>query len=163
MKNIMPFTSQKAKRPFSQIYFLCRQSNSSFDIEKQYVSMKLTRAWKILIGILTVMQLFVGLFYVVWIFTVLLPELIAGHQEVVETLLLESIGGFIISMIVLIFLSISVMIFYIVHAAGNKHIGNGMKALWIVLIFFFGSIAEVAYFFMEIMPEKSMTARIEEG
>ncbi len=125
--------------------------------------MKLSRPWKIIIGILTVMQLFVGLFYALWFLTAMLPELVAGNEQAVETMFIESIGGFLISIIFLVFLSLAVLIFYIVHAASNKHIGDGMKALWIVLIFFFGSVAEVAYFFMEIIPEKSMTARIEEN
>lgn len=127
------------------------------------MTMKLSRPWKIIIGILTVMQLFVGLFYALWFLTAMLPELVAGNEQAVETMFIESIGGFLISIIFLVFLSLAVLIFYIVHAASNKHIGDGMKALWIVLIFFFGSVAEVAYFFMEIIPEKSMTARIEEN
>lgn len=125
--------------------------------------MKLSKPWKIFIGIMTVLQLFVGLFYLIWFFSVVFPVVLSGNEAAIEAIFLESLGGFLVSIIFLVIMSFAVFIFYVIHAASNPHIGGGMKALWIILIFFFGSMAEVVYFFMEVVPERSMTARIEEA
>jgi hypothetical protein len=125
--------------------------------------MKLSKNWKIVIGILTVLQLFVGLFFLIWFFTSVIPILMTGDDAAIEAMFLASLGGFLVGTFLMAILSMGITIFYIVHAASNKSIGTGMKILWILLVFFFGSIVQVAYFFMEVVPEKSMTARIEEN
>lgn len=85
-----------------------------------------------------------------------------GDEAAIQAMFLASIGGFIIGVFLMAILSMGITVFYIVHAASNKSIGTGMKLLWILLVFIFGSIVQVAYFFMEVVPEKSMTARIEQ-
>lgn len=125
--------------------------------------MKLSKTWKIVIGILTVLQLFVGLFFLIWLITSLLPLIMTGDEAAIEAMFISSVGSFIIGVFLMAVLSMAIMIFYIIHAASNQYIGTGMKMFWILFLFFFGSIVQVAYFFMEVIPEKSMTARIEEN
>lgn len=125
--------------------------------------MKISQTGKIIIGILTISQLFIGLFAVIWFFSAFLPVMIGGNEAEIEQLVLFSMGKFIIMAIVLGILSLGVLIFYLVHAGTNKHISTTMKVIWVLLLLFFGSIVEVVYFFMEIVPEKSMTGRIEQN
>lgn len=125
--------------------------------------MKISQTGKIIIGILTISQLFVGLFALIWFFSTFLPVIIGGNEAEIEQLLLFSMGKFIIMAIVLGILSLGVLIFYLVHAGTNKNISTTMKVIWVLLLLFFGSIVEVVYFFMEIVPENSMTGRIEQN
>ena len=125
--------------------------------------MKISQTGKIIIGILTILQLFIGLFAMIWFFSAFLPVIIGGNEAEIEQLVLFSMGKFIIMAIILGILSLGVLIFYLVHAGTNKHISTTMKVIWVLLLLFFGSIVEVVYFFMEIVPEKSMTGRIEQN
>lgn len=124
--------------------------------------MKLSTPWKTVIGILTVLQLFAGLFIAIWFFTQFLPILPELSDQAAEEYVLMSMGSFIIGVIFLTFFSLGILIFYLIHAGTNKKITGIMKAVWIIMLLVFGSIAEVIYFFMEIVPEKSMTARLED-
>lgn len=123
--------------------------------------MKISKNGKILIGILTIAQLFVVLFGVIWFFSTLFPVLITGNEDAIQNVLMLSIAKFIIIAIFMSILSFGLQIFYIIHAGTNKHISIAMKIIWICLLFFVGFIVEVVYFFMEIVPEKSLTGRIE--
>ncbi len=124
--------------------------------------MQIPKPWKTVLGVLTVLQLFVGLFYLVWFLSVIAPVLAQGSQELIQETLLNSLGGLMVSIVLLILISTIIMIFYVIHAAKNKSLTSSMKALWITLIVLFGSVVEVIYFFMEVVPEKSMTMRFDE-
>ncbi len=124
--------------------------------------MKLSKNWKIVIGILTIAQLFIGLFFLVWFLSSVLPLIASGNDAALESYFVASIGGIIILISALSLLSFGVLVFYLIHAGTNRNITNTMKVVWIVLLLIFGSIVEVVYFFMEIVPEKSMTARLEQ-
>lgn len=125
--------------------------------------MKISQTGKMIIGILTISQLFIGLFALIWFLSSFMPVIIGGNEAALEQMILLSIGKFLIVAIILGLLSCGVLIFYLVHAGTNKYISTTMKVLWIVLLLVFGSIVEVVYFFMEIVPEKSLTARMEQN
>lgn len=78
------------------------------------------------------------------------PELIFGL-----------IGGMLFWSIILAVLSTILLVFYLVHAGTNKQTSNGVKILWIVMILIFTGLAEVVYYFLEIVPEKSLTAKLD--
>lgn len=123
--------------------------------------MKISKNGKILLGILTLAQLFIVLFGVIWFFTTLFPVLISGNEEAIQNVIMLSVAKFIIIVIGMSILSLGLQIFYIIHAGTNKSISTVMKIIWICLIFFVGFVVEVVYFFMEIVPENSLTERIE--
>ena len=124
--------------------------------------MKISKTGKIVLGILTIAQLFLGLFIVILIFTTFLPLAVNAGDPGMEAALIFSAGKFIILGIVLSILSLGLLIFYIIHAGTNSHISTAMKVVWIVLLFFLGTVVEVVYYFMEIVPEHSLTARLEQ-
>ncbi len=124
--------------------------------------MALSKPLKLIIGLFTIAQLFVGLFFILWIFSTIVPLAIAGNEQAVESIIIGSLGGIFFWTFITIVVSLGLTVFYIVHAATNGHLSTAMKIVWIILVFFFGAIAEVIYFFMEIIPEKSMTARLDQ-
>lgn len=123
--------------------------------------MKISKTGKIIIGILTIAQLFIGLFVVILVLTMIFPLAINSGDPGIEEALLFSAGKFIFLGIVLSVLSLGLLIFYIIHAGTNQHISTAMKVVWIVLLFFLGAVVQVVYYFMEIVPEHSLTAKLE--
>jgi hypothetical protein len=123
--------------------------------------MKLSKTSKILIGIFTILQLFAALGFVVWIFSAIIPEAIAIEGEPEPAFILSLLGGMLFWSVFLIIYTTGFMIFYLIHAGTNKDTSTGVKILWIVLILVFQVMAEVVYYFLEILPEKSLTAKLE--
>lgn len=125
--------------------------------------MKISKSGKIIIGILTIAQLFIGLFILILVVATFIPLAVNSGDPGIEDALLFSAGKFIILAIALGVLTLGLLIFYIIHAGTNRHISTAMKVVWIVLLFFLGTVVEVVYYFMEIVPEHSLTARLEQG
>lgn len=123
--------------------------------------MEISKTGKITIGVLTISQLFIGLLAVIWFFSTLMPILVTGDEALIEQIVLLSLGRFIVLAIILGVLSCGMLIFYLIHAGTNKKISTAMKIIWVLLLLFFGTLVEVVYFFMEIVPDNSMTGRIE--
>jgi hypothetical protein len=123
--------------------------------------MKLSKAAKIIIGIFTILQLFVALGFVVWLLAGVVPDIIAAGDDPGPDFVLNLLGGMLAWIIFLILYSTGFMIFYLIHAGMNRETSTGIKVLWIVLILIFQVLAEVVYYFLEILPEKSLTAKLE--
>lgn len=134
----------------------------SFARNYVHTAMQISKTGKIVIGVLTVLQLFIGLIYAIWIFSIIVPLALAGNEDLLADSIIMSMAGIFFWAIFLILLSLGMFVFYIVHAGTNKSLSGTMKVVWILLLFFIGSIAEVVYFFMEVVPEKSMTARLDD-
>lgn len=123
--------------------------------------MNLSKTKKILVGIFTILQLFAALGFVVWIIAGVIPEAIAAGDDPGPEFALNLIGGMVAWVIFLSLYTFGMIIFYLVHAATSKETSTGVKILWIVLILVFQVLAEVVYYFLEILPEKSLTAKLE--
>jgi hypothetical protein len=123
--------------------------------------MKLSKTMKIVIGVFTILQLFSGLGFIIWIFTNFVPQAIAMGDNPEPEMILGLIGGMLFWSIILVVLSTVLLIFYLIHAGTNKQTSNGVKILWIALILLFNGLAEVVYYFLEILPEKSLTAKLD--
>lgn len=122
--------------------------------------MKLSRGWKLFIGVLTIMQLFIALGLIIFFFVTLLPMLVAGSQDI-NGLIAYSFGGLLLAIILLSIVSFALSVFYIIHAGTNNALSSTMKLVWILLFLLFSGIVEVVYYFMEILPNESLTARFE--
>ena len=123
--------------------------------------MQLSKTSKIVVGTFTILQLFAGLGFVVWIFAALVPQAIALGDDPAPEMVFGMIGGMIIWTILIVVLSTVLLIFYLIHAGTNKETSNGVNILWIALILLFNGLAEVVYFFMEVLPDRSLTAKLE--
>jgi len=107
------------------------------------------------------MQLFAGLGIIIWVFSSFLPKIIAAGDNPDPSMILGLVGGMMIWAIILSLVSTALMIFYLVHAGTNNQTSTGIKVLWIILLLVFNGLAEIVYFFLEILPEKSLTAKLE--
>ena len=126
--------------------------------------MRLSRATKIVIGVLTILQLFAGLGFIIWLFGTFIPEAIAMEgQEPSPEFILGFVGGMVFWIIFLSIYSFGLLVFYLVHVGTNKQISNGMKVLWIIILLVFSLLGEVVYYFIEILPKESLSAKLEQS
>lgn len=125
--------------------------------------MQINLLGKIVLGVLTIAQLFIGLGFLVWMLSVLFPAIQAQDEAIMREAILGSMQGIVFWVLFLSVFSLIILVFYIVHAGTHRNLSTTMKVVWIVLFLLFGSFVEVVYFFMEIVPARSMTARLENG
>jgi len=125
--------------------------------------MKLSKTAKTAIGVLTIMQLFAGLGFFIWIFSAIVPKAVALNGDPGPEFIFGLIGGMVFWAIFLSLYTFGLMVFYLVHVGTNDRISIGMKVLWIVLILTFSFVAEVVYYFLDILPEESLSAKLEKG
>lgn len=123
--------------------------------------MMISKSGKIIIGILTIGQLFLSLLIVVWFFASFFPVVNDTTSPEFESRIIMSLGKFLAVAIILGTMSLGLLIFYMIHAGTNKYISTAMRVVWVLLLFFLGAIVQVVYYFMEIVPEKSLTAKLE--
>lgn len=124
--------------------------------------MRLSKTAKIVIGILTILQLFAGLGFLIWMFSSFIPEAIALEgREPSPEFIFGFVGGMIFWIIILSIYSFGLLVFYLVHVGTNVQLSDGMKVLWIIILLVFSLLGEVVYYFVEVLPEQSLSAKIE--
>ena len=58
-----------------------------------------------------------------------------------------------------ILLSLGLTVFYVIHAIKNEALKGDMKAVWVVLFFFAGMIAEPVYWYLQIWKSPELEVR----
>lgn len=118
---------------------------------------------KVIIGIFTIGQLFLGLAFVIWFFAEAMPVLLGSGPEEIKNHMAVSMPFAFLWGILMSVLSMVLILFYVLHAGMHRSMTTVMKVVWIVLFLFLGGFAQLVYFFMEIAPAESMTARLHEA
>lgn len=125
--------------------------------------MELSKNQKILIGILHFLPIigFISYFIFFFVFFIGNIENLDGHKNEAATreILSGFLGAFLIIMISIL-LVIAVKVFDIIHLVKSNKGDTGNKVLlWVLLFVFAGTIAEIIYFFLEILPNKKQEIR----
>lgn len=121
---------------------------------------------KLLLGILTFLPIILISIYFYRFFSMLLyhlPELQNNSHEVPINFIRSVFGAFIF-LILAVIIKLGLMIYYIIHASDNINNDNTKKIIWILILVFIGTIGNIIYYFMEILPSdknKITTLNIE--
>lgn len=70
----------------------------------------------------------------------------------------SSFGLMALMIMLSVVMSISLMIYYIMHAYKNPKFSDNQRLIWVVIIVLAGSIGSIIYYFMEILPLPSEQA-----
>lgn len=120
--------------------------------------MQLSKNQKLLVGILHFLPILGIIGYIVYLFSFIFGTISSIEHNPNQPPPPEFFAGFIgifIILIITILISIGIKIFDIIHLVKNNRNDTGNKVLlWILLFVFAGTIAEIVYFFLEILPEK---------
>lgn len=113
--------------------------------------MDLSRTQKIVLGIFTFLP-FILFPIIFWQVFQGIIDIIrtSEHGEPEASHIVMSVFSFIIPILLLTFGCLALLIFYVVHAVGNKKLEPVEQLLWILLFIFFGIIAFPIYWFMKI-------------
>lgn len=79
----------------------------------------------------------------------------ATGGEVEASMILGNIAWFVTIIMLIILISLSSMVFYIVHAVQNPNLkGNSLLVVWILLFIFVSGIGQLIYWLVEIVGKR---------
>jgi hypothetical protein len=120
--------------------------------------------WQAFFALSPIIILFImmlGYFAVLFSIFSNIPELEQAHNEPPE-LILQWVGSFMVVIFLVILLSVSSLVFYIVHAVQNPNLKQGhMLLLWILLFIFVGGLGELIYWLVEIVAKRNQNEHLE--
>lgn len=97
-------------------------------------------------------------FYIYFVFDLVsdIEAVEASNGEVTASMVLGNVAWFVGFIILLIIISLSSFIFYIVHAVQNVNLkGNNLLIVWILLFVFVGGIGQFIYWLVEIVSKRN--------
>jgi hypothetical protein len=114
----------------------------------------MTRSTKILLGAASIWPIVYMFIFFIFVFGLMFMS----NAGPVDPGGFEAAFGFgIIALFIVhfltIFLTLGLTVFYIIHAIKNEAINSDMKAVWAVLFFFGGMIAEPIYWYLHIWKD----------
>lgn len=115
--------------------------------------MKLSRAAKIALGIITFLPFILGTILAIILLSNGVEAIREGTAEGMTDFVLLNLGMFLGLTSFMAILSIAIFIIYLIHVLKNEHLSDVMKLIWIILQIFFNPVAHIVYYFMEVLPE----------
>jgi len=84
----------------------------------------------------------------------------AMGREPDAAMILGNVAWFIGFILLIVLISLSSLIFYIVHAVQNPNLkGNNLLIVWILLFIFFSGIGQLIYWIVEIVSKKTASPK----
>ena len=114
---------------------------------------------KIILGLFTVLPLilFLGYFILFFTFFINMASKEMHHQNISPDefpLFLQSFIPMMVLMFVAIFSGFILMILYIILISKNKSFDSTQRIMWVLIVVFTSTIGQIAYFIIEIWPDK---------
>ena len=97
-------------------------------------------------------------FYIYFVFDLVsdIQAVEAMGREPEATMILGNIAWFIGFIMLVVLISLSSLVFYIVHAVQNPNLkGNNLLIVWILLFVFVGGIGQLIYWLVEIVSKRT--------
>ncbi|WP_034058734.1 PLDc N-terminal domain-containing protein [Lacinutrix jangbogonensis] len=129
----------------------------------------MTKTRKIWLGILTFLPLVFLITYFIFFFLFIFKTFGNIHRlEAMENnpgqFPAEFMANFAIMFLFIIlssFLSLGLLIYYIIHANNNIANDSNKKLMWTLILIFTSSIGSIVYYFVEILPYKTIDDKIK--
>lgn len=120
--------------------------------------MTFTKNQKVLLGVAHFLPLLGIIGYIICIFSMVFgtfEKIATNNGNPPPPEFFQGFFWAIILLIISIFISIGVKVIDVIHLVKNNKGDTGNKVvLWVLLFVFAGMLAEIVYYFMEILPEK---------
>lgn len=113
---------------------------------------------KVLLGILTVLPLFLGLLYFILFFVFFINTAADRmHDPDIRPdefpFLLGSFVPMMVLMLVAVVIGFALMIYYLIHISNNRKFDSTQRLLWILIVIFASTIGQIVYYIMEVWPD----------
>ncbi|WP_343485903.1 hypothetical protein [Allomuricauda sp. d1] len=107
----------------------------------------------IIIGIFSIV------YYMYFVFNLVTDiEAAEATGDVPASMILGNVAWFMGFIMLIVLISLSSLVFYIVHAVQNPNLkGNSLLVVWILLFIFVGGIGQLIYWLVEIVGKRENT------
>jgi phospholipase D-like protein len=121
------------------------------------IYIKLKRSNKLWLGILTFSPLVFLTIFIIWFVSIFINNIYilenSAGQPPIEIFRLMMTAFIFLALAIIV--KLGLMIYYIIHVSDNQDNDNNKKILWILIFVFVGTIGNIIYFFMEIVPSSN--------
>jgi len=120
----------------------------------------MTKTRKIWLGILTFLPIVFLIAYLVFFFIFFIGmfediQRLENNPNVFPSEFMANFAIMFVLIIVASFMSLGLLIYYIIHANNNAKNDNNKKLMWTLVLIFTSSIGSIVYYFAEILPIKT--------
>ncbi len=137
-------------------YYYCENPTEQRSVALfHFKSIIMSKNGKIFLGVLTflpIISLLMTIGFMVNAFSIVQTN---GAPD--AEALSDSFRGLLILTVIGIFLSIGLLIYYIIHAVNNKKLTDNERVIWVILFIFISNIAFIIYWILRIWQDKSDT------
>lgn len=114
---------------------------------------------KIILGLFTILPLVFGLLYFILFFSYFINITSGSIQnpdfsEEQIPQFLQSFAPIFIMLFLAIIIGFVLLIYYLVHISNNHRLDSSQRLLWVLIIVFTSTIGQVAYFILEVWPNR---------
>jgi len=114
----------------------------------------MNRSNKLWLGIITFLPLVFFTLFLIWFISIFINNIYvlqnSSGQPPVEIFRLMMLSFVFLALAIII--KLGLMIYYIIHVSDNQNNDNNKKIMWILILVFVGTIGNIIYYFMEIVP-----------
>ncbi|HNR18549.1 MAG TPA: hypothetical protein PKN75_00705 [Bacteroidia bacterium] len=109
---------------------------------------------KITLGVFTILPFLFFIMFIVKIFSLVMYAISNDGNVDEEAILLNQIAPMVIYIILFSFLSLALLIYYIIHLVNYKTAESTEKIVWVLLFIFFGIIVFPVYWYLRVWRVK---------
>jgi len=112
---------------------------------------------KVVLGFLTFLPIILLIAYFVFFISLFMAAVQAESHNAGSTdpgNIASNISMMILFIVISIFVSLGLLIYYLVHAVNNKSFDGNQRLIWVLILILASGIGSIIYFFVEIAPRK---------
>lgn len=110
----------------------------------------MSQSAKIILGVFTFLPFLFFIMFIVKILSLIMYAISNGGNVDEKEMLFNQIAPMVIYIILFSFLSLVLLIYYIIHLVNNKAAESTEKVIWVLLFIFFGIIVFPVYWYLRV-------------
>lgn len=116
----------------------------------------MSTAGKIILGIFTFLPFIFFILFIVKIFSLVMYAVNGGGNLNEKEMLFNQIAPMVVYIILFSFLSLALLIYYIIHLVNYKTLESTEKIVWVLLFIFFGIVVFPVYWYLRVWRTKEL-------
>lgn len=116
----------------------------------------MSQSGKIILGIFTFLPFLFFIMFIVKIFSLVMYAVNNGGNVDEKEMLFNQIAPMVIYIILFSFLSLVLLIYYIIHLVNYKAAESTEKIVWVLLFIFFGIVVFPVYWYLRVWRAKEL-------
>ena len=114
----------------------------------------MSKGSKLLLGLLSILPLILAAVIIIEVFLIFPEILYWNHNEPEPYTVFSTFAPVFITSIIAAFLSLGLLIFFIIHMLNNKKIESSERLIWIIVFLLAGVVGYPIYWYLRIWKEE---------